>query len=153
LVATGVQKTYPGPRALLLNPGRYHHRTRAQHLADCLKAPPRPRRSSVPGRGGVSARHAARQRRNRPRRPELQPAAWTSSFTRFVPEMASVCELVVNRLDVLDDELAEIAEQLPDDLVAQLNAVFDAHTRALAALSDIVEVLAAEIDDLKHQHR
>jgi hypothetical protein len=67
--------------------------------------------------------------------------------------MTSICELVVNRLDVLDDELAEIAGQLPDDLVAQLNAVFDAHTRALAALSDIVEMLAVEIDDLKQQHR
>jgi len=66
--------------------------------------------------------------------------------------MASVSELVVTRLDVMSDELAEIAEHLPDDLLEQLNTVFDAHTRALAALGDIVEVLAAEIDGLK-QHR
>lgn len=64
-------------------------------------------------------------------------------------EMESVSELVVTRLDVMTGELAEIAEQMPDDLVAQLNVVFDAHTRALAALADIVEVLATEIDELK----
>jgi uncharacterized protein YutE (UPF0331/DUF86 family) len=66
-------------------------------------------------------------------------------------EIASVSELVETRLEAMNDELAEIAEQLPDDLLAQLNAVFDAHTRALEALSDIVEMLAVEIDGLKHR--
>jgi hypothetical protein len=66
-------------------------------------------------------------------------------------EIATVSELVETRLDAMNDELAEIAEQLPDDLLAQLNAVFDAHTRALSALSDIVEMLASEIDGLKHR--
>jgi len=70
---------------------------------------------------------------------------------RDMPEIRdSVSERVLMRLDVMNDELAEIAGELPDDLLAQLNAVFDAHTRALAALSDIVTMLAAEVDELKH---